>query len=197
MDAEELLRADDGGVARVERKHNVAVAVGSSKCHFPLDLHSSHLSRTPGQTLSSAGSAVGDMGHEGIVTLCSVCLSSSVVLRHGLASSTGIAHVRRVPRLRPDTVVESDVPIGYRLRRRSGIGRLKVETPMRSGPVVVLGVRAEDALQVATTEDEDVVETLSSNGPDPSLGERVRPRRTDGCLHRRKSFRSKHFIERI
>jgi hypothetical protein len=91
MDAEELLRADDGGVARVERKHNVAVAVGSSKCHFPLDLHSSHLSRTPGQTLSSAGSAVGDMGHEGIVTLCSVCLWSSVVLRHGV----GVMHRHR------------------------------------------------------------------------------------------------------
>jgi hypothetical protein len=151
----------------------------------------------PGQTLSSAGSAVGDMGHEGIVTLCSVCLSSRVVLRHGLASCTGIAHVRRVPRFRPDTVVESDVPIGYRLGRRSGIGRLKVETPMRSGPVVVLGVRAEDALQVATTEDEDVVETLSSNGPDPSLGERVRSRHTDGCLHPRQSFRAEHFVERI
>jgi hypothetical protein len=49
MDAEELLRADDGGVARVERKHNVAVAVGRSKCQFPLDLDSSHLLRTYGR----------------------------------------------------------------------------------------------------------------------------------------------------
>ena len=46
MDAEELLRADDGGVARVEREHGVAVAVRPSKRPFPLDLDSSHLSRT-------------------------------------------------------------------------------------------------------------------------------------------------------
>src|SRR6266540_717209 len=94
-----------------------------------------------------------------------------------------------------ENVVAADLRPGYRLGTRSGIGRLKVEAPMRSGPIVVLGVRAEDALQVAPAEDKDVVEAFSSNRADPSLGERVRPRRTDGCLHRRESFRSKHFIE--
>jgi hypothetical protein len=81
MDAEELLGADDGGVARVEREHDVAaVALGPSKRYFPLDLDPSHLSRTWGQTLSSIGSAVGDLGHEGVVMLCSVGLSFSVVI---------------------------------------------------------------------------------------------------------------------
>jgi hypothetical protein len=36
---------------------------------------------------------------------------------------------------------------------------------MQPGPVVVIGVRAEDALQLALTEDEDMVEALSSNVP--------------------------------
>jgi len=94
-----------------------------------------------------------------------------------------------------ENVVAADLRPGYRLGTRSGIGRLKVEAPMRSGPIVVLGIRAKDALQVAPAEDKDVVEAFSSNRADPSLGERVRPRRTDGCLHRRESFRSKHFIE--
>ncbi len=94
-----------------------------------------------------------------------------------------------------ENVAAADLRPGS-LGTQSGVGRLKVEAAMRSDPVVVLGVRAEDALQVASTEDEDVVETLSSNGADPSLGERVRSRRTDGCLHHRESFRSEHFIER-
>ena len=94
MDAEELLRAKDGGVARVEREHNVAVAVRPSKRQFPLDLDSSHLSRTWGQTLSSAGSAVGDLGHEGVVMLRSVCLWSSVVLRAPLRVRTAVGEIR-------------------------------------------------------------------------------------------------------
>jgi hypothetical protein len=77
-----------------------------------------------------------------------------------------------------ENVAAADLRPGYRLGTRSGVGRLKVRAAMRSDPVVVLRVRAEDALQVASTEDEDVVETLSSNGADPSLSERVRPRRT-------------------
>src|SRR6266511_3467811 len=51
-----------------------------------------------------------------------------------------------------ENVVAADLRPGYRLGTRSGIGRLKVEAPMRSGPIVVLGVRAEDALQVAPAE---------------------------------------------
>lgn len=93
-----------------------------------------------------------------------------------------------------ENVVAADLRPGYGLGPRSRIGRSKVEATMRSGPVVVLDVRAEDALQVAPAEHEDGVETLSSNRADSALGERVRPRRTDGCLHRRDSFRSEHFI---
>lgn len=71
-------------------------------------------------------------------------------------------------------VTATDDRPGRLLGGQSGIGRLKVQAPMRPGPVVMIGVRTEDALQVASTKDEDVVEALSSNGADPTLRERVR-----------------------
>ena len=51
---------------------------------------------------------------------------------------------------------------------------------MRPGPVVVLDVGGEHALEVTPAEDKDVVETLPTNGAHPALRERVRPRRADG-----------------
>jgi hypothetical protein len=141
MDAEKVLRADDGGVARVEREHNVAaVALGPSKRHFPLDLDSSHLSRTWGQTLSSTGSAVGDLGHEGVVMLFSVCLWFSVVLHiYELASCAGIAHVGGFRGGRPDTVVESGYqcalgPVGTSSGFRCGCPRVVSLTWAASTP---------------------------------------------------------------
>lgn len=81
------------------------------------------------------------------------------------------------------------------LRMQSGIWRLKVQAPMRPGPGVVLDVGAEHVLQVTPSEDEDVVETLPTNGAYPALRERVRLRRPDGRLHYRQSFRSKDLVE--
>ena len=66
---------------------------------------------------------------------------------------------------------------------------------MRPGLVVVLRVRAEDALQVAPAEDEDVIQALPTNRPNPPLGERVRPRCADRRLHDRESFRAEHLVE--
>jgi hypothetical protein len=40
---------------------------------------------------------------------------------------------------------------------------------MRSSSVVVLGIGAEDALQVTPAEDEEVVEALSSSDADPNV----------------------------
>lgn len=44
MDAEKLLRADDGWVARVKREHAPRVAVHPARGDPPLDPDSSHLS---------------------------------------------------------------------------------------------------------------------------------------------------------
>jgi hypothetical protein len=44
---------------------------------------------------------------------------------------------------------------------------------MRPGPVVVLGVRMQDTLQMAPAEDQHVVDALPSYGTYPSLRERV------------------------
>jgi hypothetical protein len=70
-------------------------------------------------------------------------------------------------------IAASDLLPGHRLRVRPGIGRLKLKAPMWPGQVVVIGVRAEDALKVTPAEDEDVVEALSPSSTDPTLGERV------------------------
>jgi hypothetical protein len=43
-------------------------------------------------------------------------------------------------------IAASDRGLGHHLGVGSRIGRAKLETPMRPGSVVMLGVRAEDAL---------------------------------------------------
>lgn len=52
---------------------------------------------------------------------------------------------------------------------------------MRSLAVVVLAVDA-DLFEVATAEDQQVVETLRSDGADEALGVGVRLRRADRCV---------------
>src|SRR5207248_2097286 len=88
---------------------------------------------------------------------------------------------RRRPMVLVDEPAEDVSPSDSRatdsFRRGSGIRRLKVEAPVRSRPVVVLGVRTEDALKVTSAEYENVIEALPSNSSDPTLPERVRPRR--------------------
>lgn len=92
-------------------------------------------------------------------------------------------------------LTSSDDPPGRPFGGQSGIGRRKVQAPMRPGPVVMTGVRPEDALQVAWTEEEDVIEALSPDRADPTLRERVRPRRPNGCLHHRDPFRAEDLFE--
>ena len=79
-------------------------------------------------------------------------------------------------------------------RVQSGIWRLKVQAPMRPGPVVVLDVGPEQALQVTPSEDEHVVEALPTNGAYPAFRERVRLRRPDERPHYRRSFRSEDLV---
>lgn len=72
---------------------------------------------------------------------------------------------------------------------------MKVEAPVRPRAVVVLGVRAKDALQVTSSEDEDVVQALASNGSDPSLRDGVGLGRANGCLHHGEAFSPEDLVE--
>ena len=63
-------------------------------------------------------------------------------------------------------------PVGS-LEAWCGIGWMQGETSMRPGPVVMLGVRTEDVLQVTPTRNQHVVEALSSSTADPAFGIRV------------------------
>ena len=47
--------------------------------------------------------------------------------------------------------------------------------------VVVLDVHAQDMFELSAAYDQEPVETVSADGADPTLGERVRVRRTKGC----------------
>jgi hypothetical protein len=49
--------------------------------------------------------------------------------------------------------------------------------------VVMVGVDAKDAFEVAAVADLQPVQTLGAYGPDEALGDRVRLRRPDRCLH--------------
>jgi flavin reductase (DIM6/NTAB) family NADH-FMN oxidoreductase RutF len=89
-----------------------------------------------------------------------------------------------------------DLPPGHILRVQAGTGRVKGKCPVRSRPVVVLGVRAEDSQQVASAEDENVVQALPSSTADPTFGHSVGFRRADGRLHHREPIRSEDLIER-
>ena len=65
-----------------------------------------------------------------------------------------------------------------------GIRRIEVESAMRSSAVVMIDVLGEDRLDVASTEDQEVVQAVFSDGANPAFGKRVRPwgaaRRLDG-----------------
>ena len=59
---------------------------------------------------------------------------------------------------------------------RNGLRRVKVEVAMGASPGVVIDVLGGDRLQVASAEDQQVVEALSPDGVHPALRVRVRPR---------------------
>jgi len=93
-----------------------------------------------------------------------------------------------------EDVPATDLSTGATFGSRS-IGGMKVQTPMWSRAVLVLDVGAEHALQVRPSEDEDVVETLPTNGAYPALRERVRLRRPDGRPYNGQSFGSEDLVE--
>jgi hypothetical protein len=95
-----------------------------------------------------------------------------------------------------EDVSPSDSRASYSFRRGGVIRRSKVDAPMRPGPVVVLGVRVQDVLQVAPAEDQHVVEAFSSNGADPTLRERVCPGCPDGRLHDAEALGTEDLVER-
>jgi hypothetical protein len=61
------------------------------------------------------------------------------------------------------------------------IRRLQHERPVGTVLVVMLDIDPKDPLQVATANDQEPVEALGADRPDPALCVRVRL----GCLHRR------------
>ena len=95
-----------------------------------------------------------------------------------------------------EDISPSDSRASHSFRGGSGIRRSKVEAPVRPCPVVVLGVRMQDTLQMAPAEDQHVVEALPSYGAYPTLRERVRPRCPDGGLHDPEALGPKDLVER-
>ena len=59
-----------------------------------------------------------------------------------------------------EDVSPPDSRASHSLRTGSRIRRSKVDAPVRPGPVVVLGVRVQDTLQMAPAEDQYVVEAV-------------------------------------
>ena len=66
---------------------------------------------------------------------------------------------------------------------------------MRSLAVVVLDVDARDVFEVATAEDQQVVETLRSDGAGEALGVGVRLRRADRCVDDADAFAAEYVVE--
>jgi len=95
----------------------------------------------------------------------------------------------------PEHIPASDLPVEDLPRVESRFGRFKVEAPMRSGPVVVLGIRAEDAPQVTPPEDEDVIDALSTDGAHPTFRDGVRLRRANWRPHHAEPVRPENLIE--
>jgi hypothetical protein len=59
----------------------------------------------------------------------------------------------------------------------------------------VLDVNAQDLFEVATAEDQQVVETLLSDGADEALGVGVRLRRADRCVDDADAFAAEYVVE--
>src|SRR3989442_5469621 len=60
--------------------------------------------------------------------------------------------------------------------------------------VVVLEIDWEDALEVASVDDQEPVEALAADRADPSLGERVRVRCSYRCSDRSYAFSAEHLV---
>jgi hypothetical protein len=74
-------------------------------------------------------------------------------------------------------------------------GHLESKAAVRPMLVVMPDVVAKDCFEMMTAKNERPVETLFSDGPYPALRDRVRPRRSDGCLDHLYAFGGEHLVE--
>jgi hypothetical protein len=68
-------------------------------------------------------------------------------------------------------------------------------SPDAGDVVVVLGIAVEDALEMPSVHDEEIVETLRSDSPHETLSVGVRVWRSERCLADLGTFRSKDLVE--
>jgi hypothetical protein len=66
---------------------------------------------------------------------------------------------------------------------------------MRAVVIAVSGVLDQHLLEMSAPEDEEPIGALSADGPDESLGERVRSWCSNGCLDDPDPLRAKHLVE--
>ena len=109
----------------------------------------------------------------------------------------------RRPLVLVDQSTEDLAPTQLRKRRRTRWvtthrrdGRPKAEAAVRAVLVVVLDVAAQDVNKVLAADDQEVVQALSADGPDPAFGDGVgvgRPNRRADDLG---TGRAPHIIER-
>ena len=77
-----------------------------------------------------------------------------------------------------------------------GLRRIKVESAMRSSAIVVTDVLGEDRLEVASAEDQEVVQAFFSDGAHEPLRVGVRPRGSDRRLDGLDADGGEHCVER-
>jgi hypothetical protein len=77
------------------------------------------------------------------------------------------------------------------------VWRGELERVVRPVPVVVVGVHAQDALEMAPSEDQDPVEAVAADGSHPALSESVRVRRLHGRLDHFDPLRAKDLVEAL
>jgi hypothetical protein len=81
-------------------------------------------------------------------------------------------------------------------RIRASAGRPLAECPVRPVGVVVVGVLAEDQMQVPFAGDQHPVQALAAGTGDPPFGHGIRTGRLDGSLHYPHAGRGEHRVER-
>ncbi len=72
---------------------------------------------------------------------------------------------------------------------------LKLDSSMRALAVVVVGIFAQDSLEVATPKDKRPVQALGANRPDPAFCEGISPRRSDWRLDHSDPLGAEHFVK--
>src|SRR6266516_6834803 len=68
---------------------------------------------------------------------------------------------------------------------------------MRPVTVVMIDVDAEHLLELSPADDQDPVETVTSDGADPALGKRVRFRGLEGCADHFNTLAAEDLVEAV